>query len=74
MTQNKRRILVVDDEESIRRVLRASLIGPNADPLYQVYDAENGNLSEIVRSYTWFDNDEVTEDAAITLQMGYESI
>lgn len=40
----------------------------------QVYDAENGNLSEIVRSYTWFDNDEVTEDAAITLQMGYESI
>ena len=40
----------------------------------QVYDAENGNLSEIVRSYTWFDSDEVTEDAAITLQMGYESI
>ena len=40
----------------------------------QVYDAENGNLSEIVRSYTWFDSDEVTEDAAITLRMGYESI
>lgn len=40
----------------------------------QVYDAENGNLSEIVRSYTWFDSDEMTEDAAITLQMGYESI
>ena len=36
----------------------------------QVYDAEGGNLSEIVRNYTWFDSDEVTEDAAITLRMG----
>ena len=40
----------------------------------QVYDAEGGNLSEIVRNYTWFDSDEVTEDAAITLRMGYEAI
>ena len=40
----------------------------------QVYDAEGGNLSEIVRNYTWFDSDEVTEDAAITLRMGYELI
>lgn len=46
MTQNRRRILVVDDEESIRRVLRASLIGPSADPLYQVYDAENVKEAE----------------------------
>ena len=40
----------------------------------QVYDAEGGNLSEIVRNYTWFDSDEVTEDAAIMLRMGYELI
>lgn len=40
----------------------------------QIYDAEGGNLTEIVRNYTWFESDEVTEDAVITLQMGYESL
>ena len=38
-----------------------------------VYDAEHGNLSEIVRNYTWFVSDIVTQDALITLQLGYEA-
>ena len=42
-------------------ILRSINISATCPAMWRLTFSEGGNLSEIVRNYTWFDSDEVTD-------------